>query len=144
MTFQEKVKQVTSYLDVWKKLLQTIFIIVPILASVAAGGTWAFKTVYHEEITKAEKVYKYMKLAEDSILPSSLRVHGMFRHDIDSLESMVGAKHNGSFAIGLRWDQGQEKVMYRGTDKVLREAHKVPGTGTWYYIKDGVSYYVYQ
>lgn len=134
------VKQITAYLDIWKKFLQTIFIIVPILGSVAAAGTWTFKKVYHKEIQEWQEVYTFMKLAQDSILPSSYRKHSFLQNSIEKLES----KHNGNFAIGLRWDEDQQKVMYRGKDKVLREAHRNPVDGSWYYIKDGQAAYVYE
>lgn len=136
----EKIKKITAYLDVWKKLLQTVLIIGPSLTVIFGAGVWAIEKVYHKEIEEYRKLGEFMQLAKDSILPHSSRVHSYQNNAIEKLQS----KHNGSFAIGLRWDEEQGKIMYRGIDKVLREAHKNPVDGSWYYIKDGQPAYVYE
>lgn len=136
----QHLKKFADYLDLGKKLAQTILVIGPALTILGAAGTWTVKTIYHKEFEKAQAVYNFMQLAQDSIVPSSLRVHSYLKNAVEKLE----LKHNGSYAIGLRWDEDQQKVMYRGTDKILREAHQSRVDGSWYYIKDDQPYYVYE
>lgn len=119
----KSLKQFAAYLDVWKKLAQTILIIAPVLAMLGTCGTWVFNKVYHKEIESAKAVVRFMQVAQDSIIPE-------IKRDVEILQS----KHNGNYAIGLRWDEAHEKVMYRGTDKKLREAHQYPIDKKWYFI----------
>ena len=135
MTFKEFV----ANLELWKKVVQTILVTAPLLGLLGTAFTYTVKTIYHREIDDFTKTVTFMELARDSIIPKSLRVHGAIIHDLKILQD----KHSGGFAVGLRYDSEEEKMYYRAEDGKKYEAHRYPRNQRWYYIKDGLVYYVY-
>jgi hypothetical protein len=122
-----------------KKIGETFLIVLAVFSAISTGGTFAFKSIYHKEINDFNDARTYMKLAKDSLIPSSNRRHGQASHRLDMLEK----KHSGGFAVGLRWDEVEEKMIFRHPDGKRYDAFQRPGSIEWRYTKEGVDYYVY-